>query len=410
MCLLPGHPTVGGMKVSSCGNGAIDYGEECDCGSLSASDACCDCGSCLVKAGKECAAAGLPVHNCCDEATCSVKAAGTVCRAAGHSVCGAAETCNGASGWCPDDQDALVGTPCRTAQLEDSSCFGGACVAGPTEWCKLLGFEKPYNFGSADSCTKPVCCTGTTCTTIASFPSITNPDSGLEQIFSLSPAPTGRTGVSGCDSAWEYCTGVAPDSSGARCVTAETSGSCATADEYFEPGAGLCTACADGCKGGCTGPTLRDCVGCKYGTMDFGRCPGSAAEAAAVAINRCTCSNGTTATGLDCTTDGAEVCASCQPGFHLAVDGTCGANTCICHDGTEATGAECTADGETICVSCAPGFSIANAICTENSCSCDDGSAATGAECTSNGTTICTACNSGFALSEALWYVLYYVC
>ena len=73
--------------------------------------------------------------------------------------------------------------------------------------------------------------------------------------------------------------------------------------------------------------------------------------------NTCTCANGTPATGPACTSNGAEICGSCNPGYSL--DGNqCAQNTCTCANGTPATGPACTSNGAEICGSCNPGYSL----------------------------------------------------
>ncbi|CAJ1408827.1 unnamed protein product [Effrenium voratum] len=67
-CRQPGSLAVVGL----CGNGGIDYGEECDCGASGAGDPCCDCASCTLKSSSACAG----TDPCCDSSTCSLKAEG----------------------------------------------------------------------------------------------------------------------------------------------------------------------------------------------------------------------------------------------------------------------------------------------------------------------------------------------
>ena len=71
----------------------------------------------------------------------------------------------------------------------------------------------------------------------------------------------------------------------------------------------------------------------------------------------CTCANGVGATGSACPSNGAAVCAACDPGFALTF-GVCNPLACVCTDGDAATGAACPAQGAERCVACDPGFAL----------------------------------------------------
>eukprot|EP00941_MAST-03F_sp_MAST-3F-sp1_P003106 g3106.t1 len=71
---------------------------------------------------------------------------------------------------------------------------------------------------------------------------------------------------------------------------------------------------------------------------------------------------------------------------------------CYCTNGTQASGFDCTAAGTEICASCDSGYSLVNNLCTQDACSCSNGTAAIGSDCTSPGTEICSSCNTGFYL------------
>ena len=72
LCLLnnpnePSYPSGG----SNCGNGFVDPGEECDCGSIQEcqnNNDCCDPITCRFKQEAQCAAG-----ECCDVTTCKVR-------------------------------------------------------------------------------------------------------------------------------------------------------------------------------------------------------------------------------------------------------------------------------------------------------------------------------------------------
>uniref|UniRef100_A0A8C2MV26 A disintegrin and metallopeptidase domain 33 n=1 Tax=Cricetulus griseus TaxID=10029 RepID=A0A8C2MV26_CRIGR len=103
-----------------CGNGFVEAGEECDCGSdQRCPDPCCFAHNCSLRAGAQCAHG-----DCC--AQCLLKPAGTPCRPA-VSDCDLPEFCTGASPHCPTDIYLLDGSPCAKGR--------GYCVDG---WCPTL--------------------------------------------------------------------------------------------------------------------------------------------------------------------------------------------------------------------------------------------------------------------------------
>jgi hypothetical protein len=121
--------------VPACGNGGVDYGEECDCGVGEVDpDGCCDCTSCSLLTGKQCSSIGWVDGGLCCSAACQISSAETVCRATA-SECDVAETCTGTSVACPSDAGQPAGTSCTTDRNEGSTCFAGACIAGLDEQC-----------------------------------------------------------------------------------------------------------------------------------------------------------------------------------------------------------------------------------------------------------------------------------
>lgn len=90
----------------NCGNGIVEEGEECDCGTFEQcqSDLCCDPITCKLKKEAECAT-GV----CCDK--CQLKPPGVVCRAETNE-CDLPEVCTGDSGECPLDVFKKNGNPC----------------------------------------------------------------------------------------------------------------------------------------------------------------------------------------------------------------------------------------------------------------------------------------------------------
>ncbi|KAL5967850.1 Disintegrin and metalloproteinase domain-containing protein 29 [Taenia solium] len=133
--------TPASLKRSLCGNGKLDPGEDCDCGTVDTCpkevQACCDVKTCSLLAGAECA-----TGPCCDiqsafgdpsHTTCKLKQSGSVCREAGNS-CDLPEYCSGESEWCPADVFKTDGEVCYT---QEGYKVRSRCNA-PDEWCRVL--------------------------------------------------------------------------------------------------------------------------------------------------------------------------------------------------------------------------------------------------------------------------------
>ena len=99
-----------------CGNGVVEEGEECDCGSLQqcSRDACC-LTNCSLSFGSVCAF-GL----CCKD--CKFLPSGEMCRKEVNE-CDLPEWCNGSSHMCPDDVYVEDGIPCN----DISYCYEKRC-------------------------------------------------------------------------------------------------------------------------------------------------------------------------------------------------------------------------------------------------------------------------------------------
>nr|CAH8856515.1 unnamed protein product [Trichobilharzia regenti] len=131
-----------------CGNGQLDPGEECDCGSQTSCpkewQACCDPTRCKLRKGAECA--GGP---CCDivktnpngsgnqsSIQCKLKASGTICRNESGN-CDLPEYCDGQSQWCPADVYKADGELCYTDEGRRAHCVRGGC-RDADGWCRVL--------------------------------------------------------------------------------------------------------------------------------------------------------------------------------------------------------------------------------------------------------------------------------
>ena len=108
--------------TTKCGNGIIEEGEQCDCGSsdCSSTDSCCNGATCQLTAGSTCSA----LDACCS--SCQVQSQGSTCRASVGS-CDVAETCDGISSKCPTDAYVPYGTACEADDGDKGACWGSVC-------------------------------------------------------------------------------------------------------------------------------------------------------------------------------------------------------------------------------------------------------------------------------------------
>uniref|UniRef100_A0A8D0CZJ6 ADAM metallopeptidase domain 22 n=1 Tax=Sander lucioperca TaxID=283035 RepID=A0A8D0CZJ6_SANLU len=115
-----------------CGNGIVEPGEECDCGSPAEcareGEACCD--KCTLTQGSKCSN-GL----CCN--SCQMEFMGVVCRDAVND-CDIPENCTGNSSQCPPNVHKMDGYTCEKDQ---GRCFNGRCKTKDRQ-CKYIWGEK----------------------------------------------------------------------------------------------------------------------------------------------------------------------------------------------------------------------------------------------------------------------------
>ncbi|XP_052018841.1 disintegrin and metalloproteinase domain-containing protein 24-like [Apodemus sylvaticus] len=115
------------MKV--CGNGVVEEGEQCDCGS---SENCrrnrCCMPSCTLKSGAKCDS-GL----CCNR-RCQIQPPGTLCRSQ-ENECDLPEWCNGTSHECPEDVFVQAGTACHG----NGYCFEKRCNSHDDHCKRVFG-------------------------------------------------------------------------------------------------------------------------------------------------------------------------------------------------------------------------------------------------------------------------------
>ncbi|XP_061672381.1 disintegrin and metalloproteinase domain-containing protein 9-like [Syngnathoides biaculeatus] len=129
-CLLNVPRPDEAYSAPYCGNGLLDPGEDCDCGSAKEceSDPCCEFSTCRLKAGAQCADG-----ECCYN--CRFRPGGTVCRA-GTDECDLPEFCNGSSSLCQSDVFVQNGQPCRNGQ---AYCYNGRCQHAGEQCRSIFG-------------------------------------------------------------------------------------------------------------------------------------------------------------------------------------------------------------------------------------------------------------------------------
>ncbi|NXR15973.1 ADA22 protein, partial [Semnornis frantzii] len=120
------------LDPPECGNGFVEDGEECDCGSIAECAAqggdCCS--SCTLTAGSQCST-GLCCRNCRFEPK------GVLCREAVND-CDIAENCTGNSSQCSPNIHKMDGYSCDHQQ---GICFGGRCKTRDRQ-CKYIWGDK----------------------------------------------------------------------------------------------------------------------------------------------------------------------------------------------------------------------------------------------------------------------------
>ncbi|KAM3961771.1 LOW QUALITY PROTEIN: disintegrin and metalloproteinase domain-containing protein mind-meld [Aphomia sociella] len=124
-----------------CGNGRLDEGEECDCGTIAdcqTLNPCCDPFTCRLTKEAQCASG-----ECCER--CQLKPRGVVCRDASNE-CDLEETCTGLSGTCPPDAHRKNGEPCEEGK---GYCFAGQCPTLSLQCERIWG---PGTIGADKEC------------------------------------------------------------------------------------------------------------------------------------------------------------------------------------------------------------------------------------------------------------------
>ncbi|XP_068422717.1 zinc metalloproteinase-disintegrin-like MTP4 [Clinocottus analis] len=128
-CILdkPDYRTLEAPPV--CGNGFVETGEQCDCGSVEeCTNRCCNATSCTLKEGSQCGEG-----ECCQD--CKILPRSVECRRS-KDECDLAEYCDGESATCPENVFAVNGLPCDG---ELGYCFNGQCPQRSDQCVKMYG-------------------------------------------------------------------------------------------------------------------------------------------------------------------------------------------------------------------------------------------------------------------------------
>ncbi|XP_053727906.1 disintegrin and metalloproteinase domain-containing protein 28 isoform X1 [Synchiropus splendidus] len=128
-CLLNKPDFQSVVSPAVCGNGFLESGEQCDCGSVEeCTNPCCNATTCTLTEGSQCAAG-----ECCEN--CKILPRSRECRMK-HDECDIAEYCDGKSVTCPEDVFAVNGLPCDQGL---GYCYNGQCPQRPDQCVKMFG-------------------------------------------------------------------------------------------------------------------------------------------------------------------------------------------------------------------------------------------------------------------------------
>eukprot|EP00118_Oscarella_pearsei_P003076 m.12800 g.12800 ORF g.12800 m.12800 type:complete len:797 (+) comp24295_c0_seq1:78-2468(+) len=132
-CLINTPSKLYGPAV--CGNGFVESGEDCDCGTAdecrAAVDNCCNPLSCRLNLGAVCSDTG---DGCCRN--CQLAPRGMVCRSVAGD-CDIEEKCTGVDRQCPSNVFERDGTNCTGSGQEAGLCYHAMCHTR-TEQCLLF--------------------------------------------------------------------------------------------------------------------------------------------------------------------------------------------------------------------------------------------------------------------------------
>eukprot|EP01047_Picozoa_sp_COSAG01_P007134 COSAG01_NODE_266_length_19876_cov_13.504525_5_plen_3482_part_00 len=75
-------------------------------------------------------------------------------------------------------------------------------------------------------------------------------------------------------------------------------------------------------------------------------------------LNTCKCGGGVAVSGAACTTNGANKCQRCNPGYYMTSSFSCALNRCTCRYGTATTGSSCPKHNTEHCRLCGIGYGL----------------------------------------------------
>lgn len=128
-CILDKPDYMEIVAPAVCGNGFLEKGEQCDCGTVQeCTNQCCNATTCTFTAGSQCAEG-----KCCDN--CKILPRSKECRKK-QDDCDLAEYCDGKSATCPEDVFAVNGLPCYKGL---GYCYNGQCPQRSNQCKKLYG-------------------------------------------------------------------------------------------------------------------------------------------------------------------------------------------------------------------------------------------------------------------------------
>uniref|UniRef100_A0A3B4APZ6 Uncharacterized protein n=1 Tax=Periophthalmus magnuspinnatus TaxID=409849 RepID=A0A3B4APZ6_9GOBI len=112
-----------------CGNGFVEVGEQCDCGTIEeCTNCCCNASTCAFSEGSQCAEG-----ECCED--CKILGRSHECRHK-QDECDLAEYCDGVTALCPEDVFNVNGVPCDNGK---GFCYNGHCPQRSSQCNKMYG-------------------------------------------------------------------------------------------------------------------------------------------------------------------------------------------------------------------------------------------------------------------------------
>ncbi|PHH89994.1 hypothetical protein CDD83_4762 [Cordyceps sp. RAO-2017] len=145
---LTANKNVNSILGSKCGNGIVESGEDCDCGTDQEcrNNKCCDAKTCKFTSGSVCD----PSNESCCTGQCQFANRGTVCRGS-TGECDPEETCTGDHAGCPDDKHKEDGDACG----QGLNCASGQCTSRDLQ-CKAMA-SSFRGFNSTRACPGDSC-------------------------------------------------------------------------------------------------------------------------------------------------------------------------------------------------------------------------------------------------------------